>query len=70
VYVIYNNPSSLPIKGWVEKIYITRFVRCAMKCTIITKGVTLDLTWMATLICSPMNNAIPSDPKQINLLPI
>ncbi len=70
VYVIYNNPSSLPIKGWVEKNYIIRFVRCAMKCTIVTKGVTLDLTWVATLVCSFMNNAIRSDPKQINLLPI
>jgi hypothetical protein len=26
VYIVYNNPSSLPTKGWVEKVCIVRFV--------------------------------------------
>jgi len=68
VYIIYNNLSSLPIKGWVEIMYITRLVQCAMQCIVVTKGATLDLNWLATLVCSHVNIAIPTDPKQINLL--
>jgi len=39
-----------------------------MQCVTITKGVTLSLNWVTTLIYRPMNITTSFDSKQINLL--
>ncbi len=68
MYVVYNSPSSLQTRGWTYWICIIRLISCAMQCTTITNGVSLNLSWVATLIYRPMNTTTPFDSKQINLL--
>jgi len=58
VYVVCSNP-------WVYQL-IKKFALLGpfdMPCNVITKGATLDLSWVATLIYNPMNTSTPFDSK-------